>query len=148
MALELPVVEDAPQIGMTGEVNAVLVKGLAFPPVGGAPQMAGGGDAPFRLGHRAAHLDDKVVAPVAQGVDDGKPRRLWLRVVEVVNGGDVEQQAAVERRIVFEPRQGAFELLRLNLDDRRVEHGGTGGVGEGRPYFFQRRPIHINRESL
>ena len=69
MALKLPVIENAAQIGMAGEADAVLVIDLAFGPVGRSPDRCCRRQSDFRVGHGYLDLGQQILLPVAQDID-------------------------------------------------------------------------------
>ena len=96
MALEAVIGEEAPEIGMAREQDAVEVVGLALEPVGApgtAPTMLGTGVCGVGLDAHA----DAVVQPRAQQVIDDVEALLAVGIVDAAN---VDQAAEAAERIV------------------------------------------------
>ncbi|EKD37284.1 MAG: hypothetical protein ACD_75C01187G0003 [uncultured bacterium] len=136
VSLELPVIEDPPQIGMPLKSDAVLVVYLSFSPVGRAPQMGGGGDTRIGVGHRRTHLDKKIIEPIAESINYVESGLLLLRVVEIVNRRDIHHQTAIESRIIFQPGKRFLKIFRLNINNHRIQHNFAGRVRKSGLDFF------------
>ena len=125
MAFEPVIGEDAAEIGVVGEQDAIQIPGLALEPVGRAEHR---GDRRHRREFvgRNLHANAHVVAERKQVVDHVEA----LFAFRIIDAADVHELAEQTVRRVAQERQHLDDRLRRNIDDQlALDHGCAGHVG-------------------
>ena len=111
MALETVVGQQAPQVGMIGEQDAIHIENLALRPVGRGMNGYDGIDQ-FVLGHAELHADALVLGHGQKMVNHVET----LLAVGIVHGGDIDQRGELARRVGFEKLDKIDDMGRSHID--------------------------------
>src|SRR5262249_9074309 len=139
LAFEAVIGEDAPQIGMAREIDAVEIPGLALEPAGGAEDAGDRGHEALLVG---GDLDaDALIELEAQEIVDHLEA---LGPVGIVDAAEVDHDLEKTLRIVTQEGHDADDVVTLHAEDELVvgdldtEHGAGLRRRDGVAKVFQR----------